>query len=57
MYEVVLKSWYQELPNKIQEEIMHECDNIEDAWDFLKQHAEHYIEFYPLTEMSIRIKN
>jgi hypothetical protein len=36
MYEVVLKSWYQEMSNEIQEEIMHECDNIEDAWIFLK---------------------
>lgn len=57
MYEVVLKSWYQELPNEIQEEIMYEADNIEDAWNFLKKHAEHYIEFYPLTEMSVRLKN
>lgn len=57
MYEVVLKSWYQETPNEIQEEIMYQCEFIEDAWDFLKQHAEHYIEYYPLTEMSIRLKN
>ena len=57
MYEVFLKSWYQEIPNDIQEEIMFKCDNIEDAWDFLKIYAEHYIEYYPLVEMGIRLKN
>lgn len=35
---------------------MYECDNIEDAWDFLKRNAEYYIEFYPLMKMSIRTK-
>jgi hypothetical protein len=58
MYEVFLKSWYQELPNDgIQEEIMFESDNIDDAWNHLKLHADHYMEFYPLVEMGVRLKN
>jgi hypothetical protein len=56
MYEVFLKSWYQELPDIEQEEIMYECDNIEDAWEFLKTHANFYIEYYPLVEMGVRLK-
>ena len=55
MYEVFLKCWYQEQPTEIQEERMYECDNIEDAWSFLRQMAECYIEFYPLQEMGIRL--
>jgi hypothetical protein len=35
---------------------MCECDNIEDAWNFLKIHAENYIEYYTLTEMGVRKK-
>ncbi len=57
MYEVFLKSWYQEIPNDIQEEVMFTCDCIEDAWNFLKIHAENYIEYYPLVEFGIRLKN
>ncbi|WCC46220.1 hypothetical protein [Tenacibaculum finnmarkense] len=56
MYEVFLKSWYQEMPNETQEEIMGEFDHIEDAFDFLKKNAKRYIEFYPLEEMGVRIK-
>ena len=56
MYEVFLKSWYQEMPNDIQEECMHEFETIEEAFDFLKINAEHYIEYYPLVEMGIRLK-
>lgn len=57
MYEVFLKSWYQEIPNDgLQEEIMHEFETIDEAFDFLKINAEYYIEYYPLVEMGIRIK-
>ena len=56
MYEVFLKSWYQELPNGIQEESMHEFETIDEAFIFLKLNAEHYIEYYPLVEMGIRLK-
>lgn len=56
MYEVFLKSWYQESPNETQEEVMHTTDNIEDAFIFLKNNADYYIEFYPLEEMGVRIK-
>lgn len=56
MYEVFLKSWYQEIPNDIQEDVMFTSDYIEDAWDFLKIHAENYIDCYPLVEIGIRLK-
>jgi hypothetical protein len=56
MYEVFLKSWYQEMPNETQEEIMGTFDHIEDAFEFLKKNADHYIEFYPLEEFGVRIK-
>jgi len=57
MYEVFLKSWYQEIPNdELQEENMHEFETIDETFDFLKINAEHYIEYYPLVEMSIRLK-
>jgi hypothetical protein len=56
MYEVFLKSWYQELPDIEQEEVMYKCDNIEDAWEFLKTRANFYIEYYPLVEMGVRLK-
>ena len=56
MYEVFLKSWYQEAPNETQEEIMGTFNCIEDAFEFLKKNAAHYIEFYPLEEMGVRIK-
>jgi hypothetical protein len=56
MYEVFLKCWYQELPDIEQEEVMYECDNIEDAWEFLKTRANFYIEYYPLVEMGVRLK-
>jgi len=55
VYEVFLKSWYQETPNDIQEEVMCECEYIEDAWIFLKENAENYMEYYPLTEIGIRL--
>lgn len=56
MYEVFLKSWYQETPNTIQEEVMGTFKYIEDAWIFLKKNADYYIEFYPLEEMGVRLK-
>lgn len=56
MYEVFLKCWYQETPNDIQEEIMYSCENIEVAWIFLKTNAEHYMEYYPIVEMGVRLK-
>jgi hypothetical protein len=56
MYEVFLKCWYQELPNKTQEEVMFSCDYIGDAWDFLKTNADYYIEYYPIIEMGVRFK-
>jgi hypothetical protein len=36
---------------------MYSCDNIEDAWIFLKTNAEHYMEYYPIVEMGVRFKN
>lgn len=57
MYQVFLKSCYQECPELIDEEVMYEVDNIEDAYVFLKNNAEHFIEFYPLVEIGIRLKN
>jgi len=56
MYEVFLKSWYQEMPHETQEEIMGTFDHIEEAFNFLKKNADYYIEFYPLEEMGVRIK-
>ncbi len=56
MYEVFLKSWYQEIPDNIQEEVMHEFESIDEAFEFLKINAGHYMEYYPLVEMGIRQK-
>ena len=55
MYEVFLKSWYQEIPNNIQEDIMF-TGYFEEAFLFFKQNTEHYIECYPLVEIGIRVK-
>ena len=59
MYEVFLKSWYQERPEIIQEECMGgEHKTIEDAFEFLKMNADEYIDYYPIVEMGVRlIKN
>ncbi len=51
-YEVYIKCWYQEAGE--QEEVMHTSEHIEDAWKFLKENAENYIENYPLIGMGIR---
>lgn len=56
MYEVFLKSWYQEIPNNIQEEIMF-TGYFEEAFLFFNENANRYIENYPLIEIGIRIKN
>jgi len=56
MYEVFLKSWYQEKPDQIQDDMMHEFETINEAFDFLKINAGHYIQYYPLVEMGIRLK-
>ncbi len=55
MYEVFLKSWYQEKPNDIEEEVWFASDNIEDAMDFLKNNSSYFIEWYPLVEIGIRL--
>ena len=57
MYEVFLKCWYQETPEDMQEEVMGEFNNIEDAAEFLKSNIDNYIEYYPIVEIGIRLKN
>lgn len=56
MYEVFLKSWYQEKPKEIEEEIVFTSESIDDAWDFLKMKGDYFIEYYPLLELGIRVK-
>lgn len=56
MYEVFLKSWYQEVPDEVQDESILEFETIDEAFEFLKINADHYMEFYPLVEMGIRLK-
>ena len=55
MFELYLKSWYQEEPNNIQEEVIYTADYIEDVWNHLKENGDNYIECYPLVEFGIRI--
>jgi len=61
MYEVFIKSWYQELTNNgikdgIQEEVFFESQYIEDASSFLTEKIAYFIEYHAIIEIGIRLK-
>ena len=55
MYEVFIKSWFQEYPNNIQEEIFYVSKNLDDDWEHLKTFGELFKEYYPIVEIGIRL--
>ena len=56
MYEIFLKTWYQETPEKTYDEIMYESDDFEEICHYFMAHAKYYIDYFPVQEMGIRNK-
>lgn len=56
MYEIILKTWYQDTPDKTYDEVYHGLgfEWIEDACDFLGKNYEEMLNLYPVEEISIK---
>lgn len=57
MYQVFLKTWYQETPLKVHDEIMYESDDVDQACHYFLTHVDDILDSFPVQEMGIRIIN
>lgn len=59
MYQIILHTWYQEIPNKIQKETYNNLtfESLEDALYTLSENYKQILNDFPVTSLEIKLIN